>query len=155
MGECTINDEPGSDDEFEDILFEEDYNVLHQSPDSFIDTEERHTPSPTTLRLPISIATPPPPIHSTPTNTQSSIVQTPTTSILPIHSNPMNTQPAQVQTPSTITQQPSQVHMPPNTHQIPTTWSKILHSVPIHPFTGSVGPTFTVTECRILSFFHC
>ena len=108
MGECTINDEPGSDNEFEDILFEEDYNVLHQSPDSFIDTEERHTPSPTPLRLPISIATPPPPIHSTPTNT----------------------------------------------HQIPTTWSKILHSVPIHPFTSSVGPTFTVTECRILSFFH-
>ena len=101
-GECTIDDEPvmeGSDDEFDDILFEEeDYDVLQQSPDSFIDTEERHTPSPPPLPLPIS------PIHSTPTNTQSSIiVQTPTTSILPIHSTPMNTQPAQVQTPTTTT----------------------------------------------------
>ena len=202
-GECTIDDEPvmeGSDDEFEDILFEEeeDYNVLHQSPDSFIDTEERHTPSPTPLPLPISIVTPPLPIHSTPTNTQSSIVQTPTTSILPIHSTPMNTQssiiqtpttsiltihstpmntqssiiqtpttsilpihstpmntqPAQVQTPTANTQQPSQVHMPPNTHQIPTTWSKILHSVPIHPFTSSVGPTFTITESPLDVFSH-
>ena len=81
-GECTIHvdDEPvmeGSDDEFEDILFEDD---------SFVDTEERHTPFPTPLPLPISIVTP---IHSTPINTQSSIVQTPTTSTLPIH--PMNT----------------------------------------------------------------
>ena len=87
-------------------------------------------------------------------NTQSSIVQALTTSILPIHSTPMITQPAQVQTPTTITQQPSHLHMPPNTHQTPTTWSKILHSVPIHPFTSSVGPTFTITESRILSFFH-
>ena len=152
-GECTIDDEPvmeGSDDEFDDILFEEeDYDVLQQSPDSFIDTEERHTPSPPPLPLPIS------PIHSTPTNTQSSIiVQTPTTSILPIHSTPMNTQPAQVQTPTTITQQPSHLPMPPNTHQTPTTWSKIFHSVPIHPFTSSVGPTFTITESPLDVFSH-
>ena len=50
-GKCTVDDEPvmeGSDDE--DILFEE--------YDSFIDAENRHTPSPTPLPLPISIVTP-------------------------------------------------------------------------------------------------
>ena len=103
-GECTVDDEPvmeGSDHEFEDILFEE--------YDGFIDTEDRHTPSPT-LPLPISIVTP---IHSTPTNTQSLIVQTPTTSIHVINCTdtnykytcttvyPMNTQSSIVQAPTT------------------------------------------------------
>ena len=65
-GECTIDDEPvmeGSDDEFDDILFEEDYDVLQQSPDSFIDTEERHTPSPPPLGPTFTITESPLDVH--------------------------------------------------------------------------------------------
>ena len=69
-----------------------------------------------------------------------------------IQQHQVATTPSQTPSPSIQQQQPSQTSTPlPNPTQTPSstqtsTWSDHLHTVSIRPFSGTVGPTFTITD---------
>ena len=140
---ADFDDEPimdGSDDEFEDIS-----NPIEQS-DSSIFTR---TPSPLPLPSPISNSNP----QNSPVNTHTpsppsfSPISTPNlqqSTVSQLHS-----------TPSSIPQvSTSQVSTSSVSQQTSVMWSSVLAPVPILPFIGNVGPTFTLSASPIEIFTH-
>ena len=145
--EDEMEDEPcmeGSDDEYDDLV------DTSNNTDNYFDESDEN--------MSMSSA----PTDSTFTSPSTSHV-TGDTQLAQVSNNLLPSTPTSQQNPSYIqlqTSTPAPTNMPlstlafPSNQPLTTHWSTNLHPVILNPFSGTSGPTFTVTENPIDVFGH-